>query len=61
MPDITMCLNAACPYREQCYRYTATPDPIRQSYAAFEFNNPAIGSNCCDYFEPLYSTTSGAE
>jgi hypothetical protein len=36
MPDITMCVNKACPLKEGCYRFTAKPDPYRQSYAMFE-------------------------
>lgn len=36
MPDITMCTgrNGAivCPLRSQCYRYTAKPNPRRQSF-----------------------------
>jgi hypothetical protein len=31
MPDIAMCKNKACPKRETCYRFTATPS-YRQSY-----------------------------
>lgn len=36
MPDITMCtgrnIEGVCPIREQCYRYTAVPNPHWQSY-----------------------------
>ena len=32
MPDITMCEGTDCPLRDNCYRYTATPTPERQSY-----------------------------
>ena len=35
MPDITMCFSEDCPMREKCYRATANPDPIYQSYADF--------------------------
>ena len=42
MPDITMCLGketidgkeVVCPRAEQCYRHTAKPTPLRQSYFA---------------------------
>jgi hypothetical protein len=36
MPDITMCKGNDCPLKESCYRYTATPDDLWQSY----FMNP---------------------
>jgi len=36
MPDISMCMNETCPLRKGCYRFTATPDEYRQSYAMFE-------------------------
>ncbi len=35
MPDITMCVGTGCPLREECYRYTAEPNPYRQSFADF--------------------------
>lgn len=35
MPDLAMCRDHACPAREQCYRYKATPS-TRQAYADFE-------------------------
>lgn len=34
MPDISMCPGDDCPRKEDCYRYTATPSPYRQSYFA---------------------------
>jgi hypothetical protein len=34
MPDITMCEGLECPLKENCYRYTATPNEHRQSYFA---------------------------
>lgn len=36
MPDITLCTNDDCPLKDSCYRHTAKPDPIWQSYAHFE-------------------------
>lgn len=36
MPDITMCNNNKCTLKEDCYRYTAKPNPYRQSYADFK-------------------------
>lgn len=32
MADITMCDNKECPRRDSCYRFTAVPNPYRQSY-----------------------------
>lgn len=32
MPDITMCKGTNCPVSTKCRRYTATPNPYRQSY-----------------------------
>lgn len=43
MPDITMCRDAACPFREHCYRFTATPSEHRQSYFA---KSPRTGDMC---------------
>jgi hypothetical protein len=45
MPDITMCMSAACKFRKYCYRYTATPSEYRQSFAKFEPE-----SDGCDYY-----------
>ena len=36
MSDITMCLNKDCPLRHKCYRATAKPDPLWQSYCKYE-------------------------
>ncbi len=32
MPDISMCTGGNCPLRLNCYRYTAKPEPLGQSY-----------------------------
>lgn len=32
MSDITMCYGTHCPLREECYRYTAKPSSVWQSY-----------------------------
>ena len=34
MADICMCTGKGCHEREKCYRFTATPNPYRQSYFA---------------------------
>jgi len=49
MPDISMCANQTCPKRNECYRFTATPSPYRQSYASFQ---PKPGDSQCEYFWP---------
>jgi len=36
MPDITMCQNKNCSSHNECYRFTAAPNPFRQSYANFK-------------------------
>ena len=32
MPEITMCRDKGCSKAKSCYRYTAKPDPLYQSY-----------------------------
>lgn len=46
MPDISMCANEACPLKNKCYRYTATPTMYRQAYADFAPDDKGE----CDYF-----------
>lgn len=45
--DISMCRNEECPSKSECYRFTATPEPLYQSYADFE---PLEGEDKCEYF-----------
>lgn len=52
MPDITMCEDHVCPKRENCFRYTAIPDPYRQSYFVGSPRQP----NGCLNFWPLEET-----
>ena len=60
MPDMTMCrgeiplgenksfkTSLTCPRRDQCYRYTATPDAFWQSWFA---DMPAGIDGKCDFF-----------
>lgn len=35
MPDVALCRDYACPSRETCYRFLATPSPFMQTYASF--------------------------
>ena len=48
MPDIAMCEGTGCPMRDNCYRYRATPDELRQSY----FSNVPYDdeSEDCDHY-----------
>jgi hypothetical protein len=47
MPDIAMCMNGLCPSRETCYRFTAQPNPYRQTYSTFA---PEDGKDKCSYY-----------
>lgn len=40
MPDISMCKNHMCALRQDCYRYTATPNEHWQAYCSFEPESP---------------------
>lgn len=50
MPDITKChgqIGATdCPYKENCYRFTATADKYGQSY----FIELPLKNNKCDHY-----------
>lgn len=35
MPDISMCNNSDCKFKNKCYRYTAKPNQYLQSYSNF--------------------------
>ena len=35
MPDISMCNNKKCKFKKECYRFTATPSEVYQTYAEF--------------------------
>jgi len=51
MPDISMCngMMGVCPLREDCYRFTAIPNPGWQTYADFEYD---FTTSTCDFYEP---------
>ena len=36
MPDITMCINEACPLSHSCWRFNCPPSKYLQSLAKFE-------------------------
>ena len=42
-----MCLDKECYRKEECYRFTATPNEFRQSYADFKEIEQGKG---CGYF-----------
>ena len=48
MPDITMCMDMTCEQRQTCYRFTATPNPWRQSYF---MESPRSELTCDHYWE----------
>ncbi len=52
MPDIAMCDGKRdgkmCPRAETCYRFTATPNAVRQSYLAV----PPFTDEGCGHFWP---------
>lgn len=51
MPDISMCAGGDCPKKQQCYRYTATANPMRQSYfGVLPYNSD---TNSCVYYMPM--------
>jgi hypothetical protein len=47
MPDITMCQDSKCPFKRECYRFTAEPS-ILQSY--FSVSPLDVKKGKCDYF-----------
>lgn len=48
MADISMCLNENCKIKSDCYRYTAKPNPWRQSYSKFDSKN---GEKCVHFIK----------
>lgn len=46
MPDISMCQDAECPMKESCYRYTAKPKELHQSW----FTGNPIHAEDCEFF-----------
>lgn len=54
MPDFTMCRNEDCPVKNKCYRVTAKPDDMAQSYQVFyPFTDEQGYFVDCDFFKPL--------
>lgn len=50
MPDISMCNNKECSFRETCYRFKAKPS-YYQSYSDFTEFEPE--GDKCHYYWPL--------
>ena len=46
MADMTLCKGINCPMKEQCKRYTSTPNPLYQSY----FTESPIKDGKCEMF-----------
>lgn len=44
--DITMCTGEGCPAKEECLRYTAKANELRQSY----FLEPPIKDGKCEMY-----------
>lgn len=52
MPDITMCSGDGCPIRKMCYRFTAIPNNMYQSF----FTRAPYNKNtkkCTEYWEVI--------
>lgn len=49
MADISMCQDRQCPARDYCYRFTANPSRMWQSYGVFNREDDADN---CDMFWP---------
>ena len=48
MPDISMCTAHSCPLKTECYRYMAEPNPFRQAYSNFSYNEK---EGCDDFWQ----------
>lgn len=48
MPDISMCTAHSCPLKTECYRYMAKPNPFRQAYSNFSYNEK---EGCDDFWQ----------
>lgn len=51
MPDISVCVDDACPSKERCFRHEASgtvPDPVWQSWA--DYTALRAGRDKCEQF-----------
>jgi hypothetical protein len=49
--DITMCQDATCPNREDCYRFVAIPDEHAQSWFSEKTLQP---DGSCAFYMPIH-------
>ena len=56
MADITMCCGEKCPLKEDCYRYMAKPNLIRQSF--FVKSPIQVDDNCEEFLEIIWKNKS---
>lgn len=52
MPDISMCKGGGCELKELCYRYTAQPNPYRQTFFGCPPYQKKMGGSACEYYWP---------
>ncbi len=52
MPDISLCDGGSCPRKQECYRFTAKPDPgewqVYFSVPPYDYQD----AKACDLFMP---------
>lgn len=53
MPDITMCKGYSCPMKDTCYRFTAKPNPNRQSYFSSVGYKIVKAKPVCEHYSPI--------
>lgn len=53
MADITMCASDNCPLKEDCYRFTADPAELWQSYSCFKGSSREINKpeDCPNFWD----------
>lgn len=49
MADITMCKGTNCPFKDDCYRYTANENPYSQEWYMFVHYEKETNS-CTEYW-----------
>lgn len=55
MPDICMCQNEKCELRFECFRFSAVPNPWRQSYF---LQDPAPVDGKCEHFMKIFTPSA---
>lgn len=51
MPDISMCANAECPVKAECYRYRAWPNGPYQTYY---LGLPTTENGCSEFWDTSF-------